>query len=176
MKLEYRFAYGSFVKFFFSQLFIAFYNGFTLLLIVLPIGLLYGYCEYIFKDFSSALKVITIVIFFLLFLFILFLFISYFLPKKAIITDNFILIKRRFLNYEYPFRGFNDRIFIKDVCECEIYDGERPLLFRSGPYSVFFFDWDSLVEIRLKNNKKYLVPIKNTDNFVDEVNKRMNNE
>lgn len=44
------------------------------------------------------------------------------------------------------------------------------MLDRTGPYSVFFFNWDDLVEIRTNDDKKYLVPIKNSDDFIEKVN------
>lgn len=74
------------------------------------------------------------------------------------------------LNYNYILRGFNDEIFIKDIVECKKYDGKRYRFDRRDPYAVLFFNWDDLVEIRTNDDKKYLIPVKNSDDFVEKVN------
>lgn len=96
----------------------------------------------------------------------------FFIPKKAILYSNAICVRRYFLNYEHLFRGLNDEIFLKDVVECKKYDGKRYRFDRTAPYAIYFFNWDDLIEIRTEE-KKYLVPLKNSDKFVEEVNNRI---
>ena len=50
------------------------------------------------------------------------------------------------------------------------YDGKRYRFDRRDPYAVLFFNWDDLVEIRTNDDKKYLIPVKNSDDFVEKVN------
>lgn len=74
------------------------------------------------------------------------------------------------LNYNYILPGFNDEIFIKDIVECKKYDGKKYRFDRRDPYAVLFFNWDDLVEINTSNDKKYLIPLKNSDDFIEKVN------
>ncbi len=170
MKLEYKFDYGNVLNFVFSEIITSIYNLFSLLLFSIPILWIYSEFEYIYRDNYILLKIITIIIVVLFGLYLSYLIIIFFLPKKAIIEGNFIIVKRYMLNFRYIFRGFNDEIFIKDIVECKIYDGKRYKLDRTGPYATFFFAWDNLVEIKTRNNKAYLIPLKNSVDFIEKVN------
>ena len=41
---------------------------------------------------------------------------------------------------------------------------------RGNDYAVSIFNWDSLVKIKDKSGHKYYIPVKNADDFIDEVN------
>ena len=172
MKTEYKFSYGNVFNFIFSQVILCIYNFFAFLIVAIPVTLLYGKIESIFRENYVLMKIITILMTVFILIFALILCVFFFLPKKAIINNDFLIIKRYMLNFGYIVRGFNDEIFIKEIVECKKYDGEKYRLDRSGPYAIFFFDWDDLVEIKTER-KAYLVPIKNSDNFIAEVNKRL---
>lgn len=174
MKNKYKFSYGNIFNLIFSQIILCIYNFFAFLIVAVPITLLYMKLENLFKDNYVLMKIITILMAAFIFLYALMLCVYFFLPKKAIIKNDFIKIRRYMLNFGYILRGFNDEIFIKDIIECKLYDGYRYCLDRSGPYSVYFFKWDDLVEIKTKDNKRYLVPLQNSETFIEEVNKRIN--
>lgn len=171
MKSVYRFSYGNVFNFILNQIITISYHFIVLLLLAVPVLSLYGEIEYKFRNNHFLMKIITIFMFILLFLYLLYLIVILFLPKKAIIDGHFIRIRRYFLNFSYLIRGFNDEIFIKDIIECKKYEGKRYFLDRTGPYAIFFFNWDSLVKIKTNNDKTYLIPLKNSDDFIDEVNK-----
>ena len=172
MKLKYRFSYGNFIKFILNQIIIMSYHFFTLLLLLFSVLVVFGSLEHLFKEQEVISIIIKAVSVSIVILWSLFLIIILFIPKKAIINCNFIKIRRYFLNISYLLRGFNDEIFIKDIIECKKYDGKRYILDRTGPYAVFFFNWDNLVEIKTKDDKVYLIPLENSEKFIDEVNKR----
>jgi len=173
MKTVYKISYGSIFNLIFSQVFLGIYNFFAFLIVAFPLLCLYEEIESRFRDNYVLIKIITIVMTVIILVYALILCVFFFLPKKAIIKNNFIIIKRYMLNFGYILRGFNDEIFIKEIVECTTYRGAGYSLDRSGPYAVFFFDWDDLVKIKTADNKYYLVPLQNSDEFVEEVNKRM---
>ena len=170
MKLEYKFSYGNILNFVFSEIILIIYNFFSFLIIAIPIFLVYSELEYTYRENYILMKIITIFMTILLGLYALYLVIIFFLPKKAIINDNFIIVKRYMLNFRYVFRGFNDEIYINDIIECKKYDGKRFKFDRTAPYAVFFFDWDNLVELKMKDDKIYLIPLKNSFSFIEKVN------
>lgn len=170
MKLDYKFSYGNILNFIFSEIILIIYNFFSFLLIAIPIFLVYSELEYTYRDNYIIMKIITIFMTILLGLYALYLVIIFFLPKKAIINNNFIIVKRYMFNFRYAFRGFNDEIYINDIIECKKYNGKRFKLDRTAPYAVFFFDWDDLVEIKTKDNKIYFIPLKNSFSFIEKVN------
>lgn len=172
MKNEYKFSYGNVFNFIFSQVILCIYNFFAFLIVAIPIAWLYGELENIFKENYVLMKIITILMTIPILLFALMLCIYFFLPKKAIVNANFVIIKRYMLNFGYILRGFNDEIYIKDIVECKLYAGYKYKLDRSAPYAVYFFKWNDLVEIKTKSNKVYFVPLKNSNGFVEEVNKK----
>lgn len=169
MKKIYKISYGNYFNFIFSQILLCFNNTFTFLIVFVAMIWLHGKFQSAFNEKKVLLEIITrLMIISIIVLFIM-LFIFTFAPKKVIVDHNFITIKRYMLNFSYLFRGFNDKIYIKDIVDCRIYEGERYLLHRSGPYAVFFFDWNDLVEINTNDNKCYLVPIQNAKLFIDDI-------
>ena len=169
LKSEYKISYGNVFNFIFSQVILSIYNFFAFVIVAMPITLLYGEVERICRENYILVKVIAILMIGFLLLYALILCAYFFLPKKAIVSNNFIVIKRYMLDFSYVFRGFNDEIFIKDIIECKLYNGKRYLLNRSAPYSVFFFEWDDLIEIKTKSNKVYLVPLKDSEKFLEQI-------
>ena len=95
-----------------------------------------------------------------------------FIPKRVVLTDNQILVYRFCFPLQitfWDFSGFNDRINYSQIISCKKQDSE----IRFGARKPFFYvNNDSIVEIRTAH-KVYLLPIKNSDNFIVEVNKRI---
>lgn len=165
MEYKYKFSYGNIFKYLGTQYIIICYH---VAILVYSFGVICFVYEYFDDGFISIiLKVLSVAQFFALFAYFS---VVFFIPKKVILTNYFIKVRRYFLNVSYAFRGFNDEIFIKDITECKKYDGKRYRFDRRDPYSVFFFNWDDLVEIRTNDDKKYLIPVKNSDDFVEKVN------
>lgn len=171
-KRTYYFSYGNISSFIFSEFILIIYNSFSLLLLSIFIAVVYGSLEYKFRENYVLMKVITIFMVVLFTMYFSFLIVIFFLPKKAIINDDVLIVKRYMLNFKYIFRGFNDKIFIKNIIECNMYNGERPRLDRTKEYAVFFFNWDDLVEIKT-DKRRYLVPVKDAEQFIEDVNKRI---
>lgn len=175
MELKYKFSYGNFINFILSQVIIISYHFFTVLCLLFFVFIVIGDLENSFKEQNLVTTILRILSVLLIVLWLAYLTIILFIPKKVILNFAFIKIRRYFLNISYLIRGFNDEIYLNDVIECKKYDGKRERFNRTGPYSVFYFDWNDLVEIKTEN-KTYLVPIKNSDNFIAEVNKRLGAE
>lgn len=165
MEYKYKFSYGNILNYIGTQCITICYHFAILLYSAGLIFLAFGYLEDGF--ISIILKILTVIQFVVFFSYFL---IALFIPKKVILTNYFIRVRRYFLNVSFAFRGFNDEIFIKDVIDCKKYDGKRYFLDRTEPYAVFFFNWDDLVEIKTIDDKKYLIPLKNSDEFVAKVN------
>lgn len=101
----------------------------------------------------------------------LYLLINVFIPKKVILSPEFVKIRRHNITEWSLLHGLNDKIFIDNIVACKIYDGDRPILDRRNkPYVVVRFNWDDLVEVTT-DKRKYLIPVKNSADFVEEVNK-----
>lgn len=66
---------------------------------------------------------------------------------------------------------FNQKILFKNIVYCDYseyipFGSQR----RGNDYAVSIFNWDSLVKIKDKSGHKYYIPVKNADDFIDEVN------
>lgn len=170
MELKYKFSYGNFMNFILSQVIIVSYHFFTVLCLLFFVFIVIGNLENSFKEQSLVTTILRVSSVLLIVLWLAYLTIIFFIPKKVILTNHFVKVRRYFLNVSFAFRGFNDEIFIKNVVECKKYDGERERFNRTEPYSVFYFDWDDLVEIKTIDDKKYLIPLKNSDEFITKVN------
>lgn len=168
MKKVYKISYGNFFNYIFSQILLCINNIFTFFIAVIPIIWLYGEMESVFSNDNIVFRIIATLMVSSIIILSIVLFVFSFIPKKVVVDSDFVTIKRYMLNFSYLFRGFNDKIYIKDIVDCRIYEGERYRLYRSGPYTVFFFDWNDLVELKTRN-KTYLVPIKNADSFVLQI-------
>lgn len=174
MELKYKFSYGNFINYILNQFIIICYHYFAFLALLYLDFVIFGELEDLFSEQDFMYIIIKVISVSLVIIWLIYLIIIQFIPKKAIITSNFIKIKRYFLNFGYFLRGFNDEIYIKDIIECKKYNGKRYRFDRTGPYAVFFFDWDNLVEIKTIDDKCYLVPLKDSEGFIEEINKRLN--
>lgn len=173
MKKLYKFDYGNFFKFILSKLLELFYDFFTLLILLIPLGVLYGYCENAFSNNEYAKRIIVLLLVLNLIIIVLFLLVCFLMPKTLVLYDDIMVINRYSIDYSYITRGIKDEILISSIVYCEIYDGKRPLFWRARPYAIPFFNWNNLVEIRTKGKRIFLIPIKNAENFVREVNERV---
>lgn len=96
-----------------------------------------------------------------------------FLPKKVILYQNSIQVKRHNISGKYIRKGLDDNILYSSIISCRIYKGAHYSGWATPDYAVSFFNWDSLVEIVCEKNKKYYIPVKDADDFIAEVNARV---
>lgn len=94
-----------------------------------------------------------------------------FLPKKVVLYQNMINIKRYNIPSAAITRGFTDDIPYSAIISCKLYNGSHYSKFME--YSICFYNRNSVVKIVCDNNKEYYIPVKNTDDFIDEVNERV---
>lgn len=172
MKHSYKFSYGRKLNYLIYGFILFVKNMAMMLLYCAVIFYLCGIATYYSGNNQDLTKLIsTVYVISIVYICVLFL-LTIFLPKRVIIKQNVIRIKRYTLNLFYLTRGFNDRIVIKDIVECKKYYCEKSFLNSSGPYAVYPLCWEDLVEITT-DKRKYLIPVKNAEEFVDEVNKRV---
>ena len=96
------------------------------------------------------------------------------IPRRLILNDSFLKINRYILDPIYFTRGFNDKINYKDIIKCEKYIFCKGRLY--PPYAVMPFarkDFVKIVAENDRNDRTYLVPVQNPDNFINEVWKRV---
>lgn len=124
----------------------------------------------LFGDSNSVIKRIFLIAEVVIFVFLLiYMPLLVFLPKRAILYQNSINVKRNNISS----KGFNDNILYSSIISCALYKGGH-YRGRGGPeYAIILFDWDSLVEIVCEKNKKYYIPVKDADDFIAEVNARV---
>lgn len=95
-----------------------------------------------------------------------------FFPKKIILTDEGIKVRRNTLPHITLTRGLNDYIKYSEIKLCKIYECEDHNW--HGKELIFvMFNGDSVVEIFDKHHKDFYIPVENAEEFVDEVNKRI---
>lgn len=181
MKYKYKFSYGNVFKYLLDQYIIMSMNFFISLCFVFVDYHLYNLLAEKFSKQATPLLIIQIMCFVLTSLFFAYMVVIFVIPKRVILTDSSIYIRKYFWDLANFSRGFNDKILLNDVIECKKYDGKRPRWDRARPYAVHFFEWDDLVEIvlagesvlGLKDDKVYLVPIQNSEDFIKRVNERI---
>lgn len=96
-----------------------------------------------------------------------------FIPKRVLLTEDKIVVYRFCFPLQVTFwdiRGLNDRILYSQITLCQKHVSEVYLGVRKPFFCV---NNNSLVEIRTKY-KDYLLPIKDYESFICEVNKRIN--
>lgn len=124
-----------------------------------------------FKD-DFIIEIITKVLLILLVIFDIFIAVLIFLPKSVVLTDDKIIVYRFCFPlqiYFWDIRFLNDRIPYSKIISCKKLGDNIEF---GDPRAFFSANNDSLVEIMTKH-KIYLLPIKDCDNFVEEVNARV---
>lgn len=166
----YKFDYGNSIKFIVSFIYQVFANLGACILIFVGFIVIFGTVRNINNDvLRIGLASIIIILFASL---IILAFVFPVLPKKVILTDYSIRVRRYAIPFHSLKRGFNDYIPCSAVVSCKIYEGR----IRDGKnLSVILFNWDNLVEVKDTSNRRYYFPIKDADDFVDEVNEIINN-
>lgn len=170
----YKFDYGNPFKCFLSY-FIQFAANFSLMLlsffasIYLASLIKYNMNIEVIKDFLYIILGIATVAW------EIFLSVLGLLPKKVILTYNGIKIQRKAIPLAF-FNGFNDFILYSaiELCRKTEYDSlKKRNDARFGNTLPFVaFSWDNLVKVRT-NRQIYLIPVKNAEEFIADVNKRI---
>ena len=172
-KKIYKFSYGKKINFVVNRLLIILINSFFCVIFAFILIFIYGIVESNFGE-DGNVKPIAIILFSIIALAAILTFVTFFQPQNVIIDKEYLLVHRRFLNWQYIARGYNDKILINNIVACKAYDGIRPAMNNSSwmPLSILYFNWDDLVEINT-TNKRYLIPVENSKNFIEEINKRI---
>lgn len=176
-KITYEFSYDGKVKIFLSKLIILLYNCFC--------GLIFNFIfAYIVFDINLWLinrvaegimdKIKLIEICFGIAVMLVLIFIS-FLPQKVKIVNDKIKVYRHCI-FLLPFdiwKGFNDNISIDKIDNISLTNRKEVghILFFE-PIPVGFIDWKNMVIINTKRSC-YYIPVKNSDDFIKQVNLRM---
>lgn len=172
----YRFDYGNILNKFLSYL-IQFMSNSGIVIFAF-LGYIYV-TQLIADNFSSDSLIYVLSLFFtvIFIALVLFFFILTFLPRKIILSDNGIKVRR----YSFPPSlkrfSFNDFIPYSMILSCEIYNNKityrRATYLRQQAFPIFAFNWKSLVKITDKYNFSFYLPVKDAENFVVEVNSRV---
>ena len=94
-----------------------------------------------------------------------------FFPQKAVIKNNCIYIYRNNLFLYRIFRGFYDKIAINKIETIVKPPKSHPSMFE--PIPVILINWDYMVEIVTERGNIFYLQIENPDDFINEVNKRV---
>lgn len=178
MELNFKFSYGTKFRQIVNKLFEVYIN----LSIIIFLLLIYMFAVLAQVDNinsqNSAFKAFSIFVLCIFIAISVYLTVILFLPKKVVLNKYFIKVRR----YNTPkiniCRGFNDTIYIKDICECKPYEivkYDNGHIYRpvATEFSVWLFNWYDLVEIKTKDERKYLIPVKDSKGFINEVHKRI---
>lgn len=98
-----------------------------------------------------------------------------FFKQKVELSDKIVKVYRHCLFFSpfMIFRGFNDTILISQIDEIYRPTTKEKYL---KPIPVGVIDWDNMVIIKINNSlgTKYYMPVKNSDDFIKEINKLRN--
>lgn len=173
-KCVYHFSYGNPFNFLLTMI-IEILATFGLTMLVFAFSLLlFAKIEDYYLNYENIRELIIVVSLCLPTVFSAYFWVQLFIPKRVIVSDDLVIIKRHNFYPDWSWCcGFNDKIPVEKIAECKIYDGDRPILDRRNkPYTIVRFNWDNLVEITT-DKRNYLVPVKNAEMFVEDVNRRM---
>lgn len=168
----YHFDYGNKFKCILSWIFSYLLNIAFMCLVLLFIFLIYV------KSVSViSIDVIKSVLSFIFLIFsigvVIFFNIISFKKKRVILCSNNILIRKNtfFKSIYYASKGvFNQIIMYCNIEYCDFCDSEHTLRYWDD-YAVEWFNKNSLVLIKDKLGRKYYVPVKNPEEFIEDVNK-----
>ena len=169
MKLKYKFSYGNFGRYIVNQILLFLLTCSEMIMLL---GLILKIDLYIFKGIFYEITAFLLGAFPIYSIVISAILIS--IPRKAVINDEFLKINRHYLNPMFITRGFNDKIFYKDIIECKKCPGKDST--SALTTATIWFDWSRGVEIvveNYRNDRVYLFAVQNPDDFINEVNKRV---
>lgn len=168
---EYKFDLGSTAKTTVSILIESFVHIFFMFIVLIVLFFAFGKLfNYISNEYiRSAFRVLHFLIDLLV---IIFWNIALFRKKKIVLYNDLIYVgKNNLSDIFYLYTGiFNQKILYKNIVYCD-YAEYIPIGSRRGyDFAFLIFNYDSLVKIKDKTGHKYYIPVKNADDFIDEVN------
>ena len=173
-KKTYKFSYGGFFKYFINQIVIFLGSSVEIMFVIFFISRILTLFDGDNHGNSVVLNVANIFLGRATFCALPMAAILTAIPRRLILNDSFLKINRYILDPIYFTRGFNDKINYKDIIKCEKYIFCKCRLY--SPYAVMPFARKDFVKIVAENDrieKTYLVPVQNPDDFINEVNKRV---
>ena len=168
----YKFSYGGALKKVISKTISLMYNamigGFILLIYISIIAEINYKLKYLIDD--SVLIVFRVIAVCLGIIILLYFIIPSFFQQKVEISERIVNIYRHclFFSVFMIFRGFNDTILINQI-EKVYKPTSKEKFFEPIPVNVI--DWNNMVIIQTKS-KSYYAPVENSDEFIEEINKR----
>lgn len=172
--LIYKYDYGSLIKRLLSYLIQFMANSCAVIFIGLGVMSLMMWLN----SFNGIIKNLSAVVLFTLFfvIFMSFLLLT-FLPRKIVLKDNYIKIDKHAINFFPGESWLSVVITYQQVVSCEKFENinyDNAAFIRQKTYPCTFYNKNSLVKIVDKYGKKYYIPIKNADDFIEKVNERIN--
>lgn len=174
----YKFSYGGILKKIISKTVSLFYNTMVSGIVLLVYFFIVSEMNFRLKNLidDSIISIFqTIEVYLGIVICSIFIVPSFF-QQKVEISENIVKVYRHclFLSVFMIFRGFNDTILISQIKE--IYRPKNKDKFFE-PIPVNIIDWDNMVIIKMNDSLGtiYYIPVENSDDFIVEVNKRINN-
>lgn len=173
----YEFSYGSTLKKVISKFISLIYNITISIFVVFIVISIFTNINFYIKNIinDDTLNLIKIIEICICIVIPAFFIIPSFFKQKVELTDKIVKVYRHCLFF-YPFmilRGFNDTILINQIDEIYRPTTKEKYL---KPIPVGVIDWDNMVIIKINNSlgTEYYMPVKNSDDFIKEVNKLRN--
>ena len=127
MKLKYKFSYGNFGRYIVNQILLFLLTCSEMIMLL---GLILKIDLYIFKGIFYEITAFLLGAFPIYSIVVSAILIS--IPRKAVINDEFLKINRHYLDPMFITRGFDDKIFYKDIIECKKCPGKDSTSARSS--------------------------------------------
>lgn len=125
---------------------------------------------------ETIVNIFSIFITILLIILSLFFMCFTFFPRKVVLNENYIKIQKNAMNFFVGKKWFSDIIPYSSIISCSILYREiankNPAFIRQQTYPCTFYNSNSLVKITDKYGESYYISIKNSNGFVEEVNKK----
>ncbi len=117
-------------------------------------------------------KYIVLIIFIFSSIYLMYKFILVtFTKKEVVLYESYLKIKKGFIDI-FPF-GFNNSIQYNNIVSCEYCSVKKTLFYDGKSYAILFFNYNSLVRIVDEKKHEYYIPLKESKEFICEVNQRI---
>lgn len=140
---------------------------FIIFILLIMLGIIFNMViEFKFVNYI----VLIIFIFSSIYLIFKFLLVT-FTKKEVVLYESYLKIKKGFIDI-FPF-GFNHSIQYNNIVSCEYYSEKKTFFYDGKSYAILFFNYNSLVRIVDEKNHEYYIPLKESKEFICEVNERI---
>lgn len=168
----YKFSYGNTFKKILSKIIMFVGNLFNVILAFIAILYLIGEVNYRLEKYAFHTDIFYIIKWIEIILTILILgliIIQPLLPQKVEVYENVIKVYRHCFSLINFYRGFNDTLSINKIEKIYISENKDMGM---KPIPVGIMDWTNMVIIQMESGLDYYMPVENSGEFIEEVNKR----